>query len=324
MRVNMRGENRGASTKMYSICWRDASGCVHSDNAEGVDVSPSGLGVKCRIELAIGSTVRVEELRGRLSGDCTVRHCSKHGNTYLIGLEQGDETKRTSAEALPNRADYYAFLQINPNAEAETIHRVYRFLASRFHPDNPETGDPEKFLVLKRAFETLSDPELRAAYDASLARRTATPLTTVESVDFLDGIEGEINRRLAVLSILYERRRVNADRPLVSLAELENQMGFPREYLDFTTWYLKGKKYITKEDNSDFALTALGVDYVEANYSSTPALKKLLAAVSDASSAVTPLQGHELRAVEESHSRSSTDIFVGGSETERKRINRKH
>ena len=323
MRVNMRGENRSASTRVYSISWRDASGCIHSEHAQGVDVSPSGLGVKCPIELAIGSTVRVEELHGPLSGDCTVRHCSKQGNTYLIGLEQGDETKRTSAEALP-RADYYAFLQINPNAEVETIHRVYRFLASRFHPDNPATGDPEKFLVLKRAFETLSDPELRAAYDASLARRTAAPLTTVESVDFLDGIEGEINRRLAVLSILYERRRVSPDHPLVPLAELETQMGFPREYLDFTTWYLKGKKYVTKEDNSDFALTALGVDYVEATYSSMPVLKKLLAAVSDVSGAVTPLPGHELGAVEESHSRSSTDIFVGDSETERKRINRPH
>ena len=30
--------------------------------------------------------------------------------------------------------DYYEFLQISPNAEQATIHRVYRFLAGRFHP----------------------------------------------------------------------------------------------------------------------------------------------------------------------------------------------
>ena len=53
-------------------------------------------------------------------------------------------------------------------------------------------------------------------------------------------------------------------------------MGFPREYLDFTTWYLRSKKYITKEDNSDFSLTPLGVDYVESNYSKLPLLRKLL------------------------------------------------
>ena len=38
--------------------------------------------------------------------------------------------------------DYYEFLQISPHADYETIHRVYRYLASRFHPDNPDTGDP--------------------------------------------------------------------------------------------------------------------------------------------------------------------------------------
>jgi curved DNA-binding protein CbpA len=41
--------------------------------------------------------------------------------------------KDTPAEAV----DYYEFLQISPNADADTIHRVYRFLAARLHPDNP-------------------------------------------------------------------------------------------------------------------------------------------------------------------------------------------
>ncbi len=47
-----------------------------------------------------------------------------------------------------NLPDYYEFLQISPNAEFDTIHRVYRFLALRFHPDNPETCDPDKFHLL--------------------------------------------------------------------------------------------------------------------------------------------------------------------------------
>ena len=49
--------------------------------------------------------------------------------------------------------DYYEFLQISKNAEPDTIHRVYRFLAARFHPDNPESGDEEKFFLEK--FRTL-------------------------------------------------------------------------------------------------------------------------------------------------------------------------
>jgi len=68
----------------------------------------------------------------------------------------------------------------------------------------------------------------------------------------------------------------NPERPEMPLSEVEKRMGFPRDYLDFTTWYLKSKKYITKADNSDFALTAEGVDFVEANNSKLPILNMLL------------------------------------------------
>jgi curved DNA-binding protein len=174
------------------------------------------------------------------------------------------------------KIEYYEFLQINPKAEQATIQRVYRFLAGRFHPDNPETGDPEKFLLLNRAYDVLSNPALRAEYDASLGTGESKPSPAFRSVDFMDGVEGEVNRRLAVLSLLYHRCRANADDPRVSLQELETLMGFPREYLDFTTWYLRKKNFITKEDNSDFALTVLGVDFVESNYSKVPMLERLL------------------------------------------------
>ncbi|HCC56413.1 MAG TPA: hypothetical protein DEQ47_03990 [Solibacterales bacterium] len=278
VKVNMRREQRSASHKTYSMSWKDASGCTHAEQAEGLDISPRGIGIRSPTEVPPGTTVYIQGHDGWPAGFCVVRHCARNGGSFLIGLEQNEETKKTNTAPPADSRDYYAFLQISPNAEPETIHRVYRYLASRFHPDNSETGDPERFLLLKRAFETLTDPERRAAYDASLNSREQQPLPVYEAVDFLDGIEGEVNRRLAVLSILYQKRRVNVDRPHVSLADLEARMGFPREYLDFTTWYLRGKKLITREDNSDFALTALGVDYIEANYPTTPMLRRLLAA----------------------------------------------
>jgi len=40
--------------------------------------------------------------------------------------------------------DYYEILQLNQRADQETMDRVYRFLAKRYHPDNQNTGDPEK------------------------------------------------------------------------------------------------------------------------------------------------------------------------------------
>lgn len=175
------------------------------------------------------------------------------------------------------KIDYYEFLQISPNAEEETIHRVYRFLAARFHPDNPGSGSVEKFSTLTTAYEILSNPARRAKYDAAREKdlpQKAPPLST--SIDFMDQMEGEMNRRLAVLAVLYYRRRTNASFPEVSLAEIEARMGFPRDYLDFTTWYLRMKGYVTQADNADFTLTAQGVDFVETQRVNIPILNKLL------------------------------------------------
>ncbi len=172
--------------------------------------------------------------------------------------------------------DYYEFLQISSNAEPETIHRVFRFLAARFHPDNPETGNLEAFARLKQAYDVLRDPERRAHYDAASKKETTQSDALSASIDFMDDMEGELNRRLALLALLYVRRRTTPDFPQVSLAEVEERMGFPRDYLGFTTWYLRNKGYITRADNSDFALTADGVDFVELQRGKLPILNKML------------------------------------------------
>ena len=172
--------------------------------------------------------------------------------------------------------DYYEFLQISPNAQPATIQRVYRFLAGRLHPDIPETGDAQTFRQLKQAYDVLSDPERRAQYDATYKKEAPPPVPLSNSIDFMDGIGGELNRRLAVLALLYIKRRINPYTPEVSLNEVEMRMGFPRDYLHFTTWYLRNKEYITQADNSDFTLTAPGVDFVESNRANVPVLNKLL------------------------------------------------
>src|ERR1700722_13997609 len=105
--------------------------------------------------------------------------------------------------------DYYEFLQISPNAEADTVHRVFRFLAARLHPDNPETGDADKVFQLKQAYDVLSDPQERAGYDPACEPRMEAPDPLSQSVDFMHNIDGELNRRLAVLALLYIRRRMS-------------------------------------------------------------------------------------------------------------------
>jgi curved DNA-binding protein CbpA len=183
--------------------------------------------------------------------------------------------------------DYYEFLQISPNADADTIHRVYRFLAARLHPDNPATGNAEMFHLVKVAYDVLADPVARAEYDVSRKRKGPEEAPLSNSVDFMDSIDGELNRRLAVLAVLYYRRRTSPHLPEVSLGEIEEKMGFPRDYLDFTLWYLSKKGYISKGDNAQFILTADGVDFVESQRSHLPVLNNLLTS-GNTSAATTP------------------------------------
>jgi len=175
--------------------------------------------------------------------------------------------------------DYYELLEISPQATPETIHRVYRFMAARYHPDIVGTGSLEKFNQLATAYKILSDPITRSEYNAQRAKRQSAIRNPMSStVDFMDQAAGDLNRRLAVLAILYYRRRKYPNKPEVSLVEIEEQMGFPRDYLDFTTWYLAKKKYIAKADNADFTLTVEGVDFIESQRASVPVLDKLLTA----------------------------------------------
>jgi curved DNA-binding protein CbpA len=181
--------------------------------------------------------------------------------------------------------DYYEILQISPNAETTTIQRVYRMLATRYHPDNLITGDTDHFLKLQEAYNVLTDPEQRTAYDAVHKLERVQPLPVFELKDFVLGVEAETNRRLGVLSLLYNRRRDDADRPSLSLFDLEIMMSIPREHLEFTAWYLRERGYVRRDDHGELLVTADGVDYVEKSRQNSPILQKLLKAPAESSPA---------------------------------------
>lgn len=62
--------------------------------------------------------------------------------------------------------DYYEILGVARDANKEDIKRAYRRLARKYHPDvNKEPGAEEHFKEINRAYEVLSEPEIRERYD---------------------------------------------------------------------------------------------------------------------------------------------------------------
>jgi curved DNA-binding protein len=172
--------------------------------------------------------------------------------------------------------DYYEVLQLSSNADPDTVQRVYRLLAQRFHPDNKETGDDGRFRVIHEAYTVLSDPEKRARYDIVHHQlrqdrwRLVSSGATAET-DF----EAEQLVRLTLLEVLYTRRRVEPGSPGVFSLDLESMIGKPREHLEFTIWYLTQKKLVVRDDTSRLFITAEGVDHLEQNYRTNLQRKRL-------------------------------------------------
>lgn len=68
--------------------------------------------------------------------------------------------------SMTEEPDYYAVLQVSPDADEETIKLAFRRLARQYHPDVAGTGSLERMQQLNLAYQTLSDGERRRQYDA--------------------------------------------------------------------------------------------------------------------------------------------------------------
>src|ERR1051326_6778324 len=124
--------------------------------------------------------------------------------------------------AANGEADYYEVLQVSDAAETETINRVYRIFAQRYHPDNRETGNEARFREITEAYQTLSNPEKRAQYDATNQNRRRDRWRLVsEGATSKNNFDLEQAARLPVLEALYTKRRIEPQNPGIYLREFE-------------------------------------------------------------------------------------------------------
>ncbi|MEJ1160076.1 J domain-containing protein [Prosthecomicrobium sp. N25] len=163
--------------------------------------------------------------------------------------------------------DYYEILEISPNANSGSIERMFRYLAQRYHPDNPESGDRLRFDMIMEAHDTLRDPAKRARFDLLRKDHLGTRAEIAQEASSSRGIEQDNLIQRQLLMLLYAKRRRNTKDPGLGEIELEVLLGCPTELLDFHLWYLKEKGWIRRNENGTLSITVDGVDRISADHS---------------------------------------------------------
>jgi hypothetical protein len=269
-----RGHRKKSDPQVIRLQLKDRMGNPKWMTADLLDISEGGIGISILTPLAIGSKI---EVRGKLGetgsevvSSATVEWCTEkiHGK-FHAGLEFGNRSSPTdndsrSTHRLPaEEEDCYEIMQLSPNADTDTIQRVYRILAQRYHPDSLGTGNKEIFLKLGEAHRILNDPELRAKYDARYRETRQLHWKIFDRAEAAKGPEAEQRKRQGILELLYAKTAQDPERAAMTVFEFEQLLGCPREHLEFALWYLKGKGYVKRGDNGQFTITIAGSDEVE-------------------------------------------------------------
>lgn len=153
--------------------------------------------------------------------------------------------------------DYYEVLEASPRASQETLERLYRLQAQRFHPDSNQGRKLPEFLQVVEAYEVLKNPDSREAYDN-------------EYWAYQEGLTKEPSRldsdsvdRHKILTALYMQRRQNMRQPGMGDSSLEDLVGCTPDVLNFHLWYFREQGWIRREDSGAISITAAGVDQIE-------------------------------------------------------------
>ena len=239
-----------------------------------IDASSGGLRLETTWPMEVGATVSVAgEIdsplgRQKMHGPCLVRWCTEiDGGKFIAGLSfvaAGAASGEADSVDEADMVDHYEVLQVSRGADTETIHRVFHLMASRYHPDNLETGNSDLFRKVVEAHDVLCDPECRAALDAALEKKSKGRARLFKSYEETQGVEAEIRKRQGILRLLYMRRLTEPHAPSLGARDFEELLAVPREHLEFSFWLLKENKYIARSDNNRFEITVQGVLAFEA------------------------------------------------------------
>ena len=161
--------------------------------------------------------------------------------------------------------DHYDVLGIEPRADSETLQNAYAELARKYHPNNLETGDQDAFDAVNAAYEVLSDPAQRAAFDSLKGIGEDSNCPLFSGTEFFESMGSDAGLRVALLCILYERRKKKPLKPGLPMRYVEAMLNADLDSLFFVLWYAKQRGWVSSDDKSNILITVQGMDYLDNN-----------------------------------------------------------
>jgi curved DNA-binding protein CbpA len=119
--------------------------------------------------------------------------------------------------------------------------------------------------LILQAYKVLGDPEMRAQYDVHHQQQKAVKWKLFDAKAAAGGVGSDREIRFGILSLLYNKRRREPERPAIPMFEIEGLLGIPREHLEFSFWFLREKGFLQRTDGGGCSITALGVEYLDEN-----------------------------------------------------------
>ena len=186
------GRNSGCSTVAYAVLGTHAdklrrscrTGCCRADADESVQLEPSrndsdsagnrGSRRKCAIPTADTEFAGWIPHGHRDHAECDAGSFGAACDKYADRTACSDFRARTRLSRkivfLDLMSDYYEILGLPRDANGEEIRSAFRKLSLELHPDRTQ-NDPEStedYKLVMEAYEILSNPEVRSAYDEAL------------------------------------------------------------------------------------------------------------------------------------------------------------
>jgi hypothetical protein len=92
-------------------------------------------------------------------------------------------------------------------------------------------------------------------------RRTGRKI--FDNLQSTQGVQAEIRKRQGILRLLYTKRLSDPHQPAMRARDFAEMLACPLEHLEFSLWFLKENKLITRSDNNHFEITWQGVTAFE-------------------------------------------------------------